>query len=134
MAEYLCDPVTFAELDKLPSGLLDYRRTFQNLSKLLNKMNKLWTAKRDELSAKPLPTFQDASYSWRDFPDMLSEALERITVLDFLNKPSEELFPVLDDLETDLSDIVENFDIGAVSDAIKRIENLLHLWTFLVDP
>ena len=130
MAEYLCDPQSFVELDKLPSGLSDYSQAFKNLVRLLNKMSKLCTAKHDELCAKPdiLPTYQDATFSWRDFPDNLSEALDRLTVLEFLNKPSEELYPVLDDLEIELSVIVENFDIDAIIDATKRIENLLHLW------
>ena len=78
-----------------------------------------------------LPTYQDATFSWRDFPDNLSDTLDRLTVLEFLNKPSEELYPVLDDLEIELSVIVENFDIDAIIDAAKRIENLLHLWTLV---
>ena len=129
MAEYLCDPLSFVELDKLPSRLSDYSQAFKNFARLLNKMSKLWTAKHNKPDI--LPTYQDPTFSWRDFPDNLSEALDRLTVLEFLNKPSEELYPVLDDLEIELSYNVEIFDIDAIIDATKRIENLLHLWTLV---
>ena len=127
MAEYLCDEQTYdVELSEIPSSLIHRGRAVQNVDKLLCVMDSLLTLKILEMDDKEKLPYQEY-FSWRDLPDMLSEGLERVTVRDFLNDQRPELFRELDDMEAELSYLLESFCSYAMSAAIKRLENLLHL-------
>ena len=127
MAEYLCDEQTYdVELSEIPSSLINRGQAVKNVDKLLYVMDSLLLQKILENEEKELLPYQEY-FSWRDLPDSISEALERVTVLNFLNDQRPQLFCELDDMEVELSDLVELFDDSAICVAVKRLENLLHL-------
>ena len=128
MAEYLCDEASYPELESIPSNLIDRNQAFRNVNQLLEVMNALISHKRFLTTLDSEVSLHQTYMSWRDLPDLLSKALNGLTLINFLDETFEEkLFASLDSLKRGLLPLVDLFFEYQLIDVVSRLKHLLGL-------